>query len=60
VEEKASFIHIVDVLPRILVQQLADSWEGYVDSIHVYGATLTKTAERLDSMAKLECFQPTV
>lgn len=62
VVEEANFIHVIDVIPDVLVQQLPDFREYKVDSVHVHRELCAhpEKMEGIDSIEEFECFQPTI
>ncbi len=56
--EKSSFVHIIDVLPRILIQDVTYGWKGVGKSNHVNKAIFAKAAVGLNAMARLERLKP--
>jgi hypothetical protein len=56
--EKSSFVHIIDVLPRILIQDVTYGWKGVGKSSHVDRATFTETMVGPNAMAGLEHLKP--
>jgi hypothetical protein len=52
--EKSNFVHIIDVLPRILIQDVTYGWKGVGKSSHVDKTTFAKATVGPNAMAGLE------
>jgi hypothetical protein len=58
--EKFSFVHIINVLPRILIQDVTYGWKGVGKSSHVDRATFAEAAVGPNVMAGLERLKPAI
>ncbi len=56
--EKSSFVHIIDVFPRILIQDVTYGWKGVGKSSHVDKAISAEAAVGPNAMAGLEHLKP--
>ncbi len=56
--EKSNSVHIIDVLPRILIQDVTYGWKGVGKSSHVDRATFVEVAVGHNAMAGLERLKP--